>query len=247
MNGGFGTAMAPNHRQFSSDTWELLKAVAEDIKLPLLEISQTAELAQITGQLPAESLLSIQQEARLALGLVDSYMLGLQIVEDQRTLDLEPTALSSVLYDTAHDLTYFAKPHGIRIESQIIGNQSLVMAHQSGLRAALLNIGKVIISAQPSKEGVSELKLVVHQSERGIITGIYRDIVPLPPQALRRACQLYGKARQPLSWLSDGSAAGIFIASNIIKAMSGRLRTSHHGKQAGLAVVLQPSHQLQLV
>ncbi len=232
--------------QASSDSWELLKAVAEDMKLPLLEISHAAELTQMTGTISKDMLQTIEQGAHAALGLLDSYMLGLQLAEEQQTLELEPVALSSVLYDTAHSLERYAKPYGVIIESQV-SSQNLVMAHQVGLRAALLNLGKVILKAQSPERKLPTIKLVVRSTASGISTGIYSDITPLSPVALRQASQLYGRARQPLIWLSDGSAAGIFIASSILKAMSGYLRTSHYRKQAGLAVILPPSHQLQLV
>jgi hypothetical protein len=58
---------------------------------------------------------------------------------------------------------------------------------------------------------------------------------------------LYGRARQPMTQLTPSSGAGIFVADAILHAMKTQLTTSRHHNLRGLAAVLQPNPQLQLV
>lgn len=233
--------------QLSADSLSLLKVVAEDMKLPLVQIARTIELGRLIGNFSPESLSIVEQGAVSALELLDNYMLGLKLAEHQEALKLEPVCMASVLYDTATSLSAFAKQRHVEIELQVDGSYAPVMAHQSGLQAALVSLGRVIIEAQPQNHKLNIVKLSIHRTNQGTAAGIYSDIDPISPSHLRNATQLSGKARQPLNWFSNGSASGIFMAQSILLAMAGRLRTSRYHKQAGLAVVLKPSLQLQLV
>jgi hypothetical protein len=58
---------------------------------------------------------------------------------------------------------------------------------------------------------------------------------------------LYGTARQPLTSLLGSSGAGVFVAEALAQAMTSRLRAGRHGRQAGLAMTLPPSQQLQFI
>jgi hypothetical protein len=53
--------------------------------------------------------------------------------------------------------------------------------------------------------------------------------------------------RQPLTQLSANSAAGIFVAKNIIQAMAGELNSVRHNRQRGLAAIFQSSKQLSFI
>jgi hypothetical protein len=232
-----------------NESLDLLKVVAEELKRPLIEIARSSELAKLTGKSSLEIVTStVETSANTALELIDSYLLGLQLAGQQRILELEPISIGSVLYDTAHDLDRFAKTYNATVQMSFKKSQRSVMAHGSGLHAALVNMGKVIIESQAEQNTTqSIINLGIHNYAGLIVTGIYSDMEPIDPTYLKAACNLYGHSRQPLHQLSSSSAAGIFIANNILQAMSVRLRTARFNKQAGLAVTLQPSNQMHLV
>lgn len=229
-------------------TTDLLLAVAEQLKTPLSVIARQAELEQLTGT--AADMATIRTQTNAALTLVDSYLLGLELLRTQTNLDLEPVSVSSLLTDTAHDLYGYARQYGVDLELHIAGRYEPVMANARGLRAALISLGYVMIETQASQAPDKKrwLTLATYRSAQGIVAGVYGTYEDNPSAAeWRRAIELCGRAGQPFAGLVAGSSAGLFVADTILQAMSTRLRVGKHQKQGGLATTLRPSQQLVLV
>lgn len=235
-----------------SDLANLLSSVAEQLKVPLTIIARQAEAGQLVGTIELSHLnhlLTMRVQADAALTLVDSYLLGLELLREQSSLDLEPVSVSSMLVDTAHTLDRYAKQYDVDLELHIGGKYEPVMAHPRGLRAALLSLGYALIESQAAQDTAKrhQLSLAAHRTQHGIVAGVYGDYEQLSAEEWRRALKLYGRAQQPFMALSAGSSAGLFVANTILEAMSTRLRVGRHQRQSGLAATLQPSQQLQLV
>jgi hypothetical protein len=225
---------------------QLLLDVAEELKLPLLQIARQAELAQLNG---TASFTSIQAAAQTALQLLDNYVLGVRLALEPQHFPLEAVSVSSVLYDASQQLDAFAKSYGVSLELNIAGKYGPVLANRQGLQAALVSVGAALIEAIPALEGSRQLKLqlATHRSRYGIIAGIYADTKQLSNEALQRGRRLQSRSRQPLLNLSQSNGAGIFVADAILHAMDLHLMASRHHRLHGLATVLQSNHQLQLV
>ena len=224
---------------------QLLLSVAEEIKLPLLQIARQAE----QGQLNAETdLVKIQTIADTALCLLDNYILGVRLAMEPESFDFESVSISSVLYDTGQQLTALAKNYGVSLELGVAGKFGPVLAHRAGLQAALVSLGASLIEALPAQEN-SQLKLYLatHRSRYGLVAGLYTDAKQLTYDALRRGRKLQRHSRQPLTGITHTSGAGVFVADTILKAMDLHLMASRHHRLYGLGTVLQPNHQLQLV
>ncbi|HUC89593.1 MAG TPA: hypothetical protein VMR45_02225 [Patescibacteria group bacterium] len=228
----------------------LLASVAEQLKVPLTVIARHAELTQLTGRVDQSDMTNFRVQAESALQLVDSYLLGLQLMRDQAQLELEPVSVSSVLVDTAHSLGRYARQHHVEIELDIAGKYRPVMANAKGLRAALLSLGYGMVEAQAAHQNPSLRKLVLatHRTPGGIIAGIYSTAnYDLNAEQWRKALQLCGSAPQPFGQLGAGSSAGIFVADAIFRSMTTCLRVGRYAHQQGLAATLHPSQQLQFV
>ena len=225
----------------------LLLSVAEQLKLPLLQIARQAELAILTAQ-PAD-VQRIQNTADMALHLLDSYVLGVQLVTDQAKLfETEPVSISSVLYDAGALLQPMAKAYDVHLDLHLDGKYGPVMAHRQGLLSALVSLGYALIEALPSIERPQlRLQLAAHRCRYGVVAGLYCEADELTTDALRQGRQLYGRARQPLTSLSSSSGAGIFVADALLHAMQTQLTVSRHHNLRGLGAVLQPNPQMQLV
>ena len=225
---------------------ELLLGLAEQLKLPLLQIARRAELASFGQEVDINA---IQATADSALRLIDSYLLGVRLAENnQESLALEPVSVSSVLYDTAQQLSSVAKFYGVHLELSIAGKYGPVLANRQGLQAALTSLGMSLIEALPALDGKSlTLELGAHRSRYGIVAGLYSDTQSLTIESLRRGGELLGKSRQPLVGASHSSGAGVFVADAILQAMKLRLQTTRHNRLYGLGAVLQSNNQLQLV
>jgi hypothetical protein len=224
---------------------QLLLGVAEELKLPLLQIARQAEQGQLTGQ---ADLRKIQTTADTALRLIDNYVLGVHLALEPEVLDIESVSVSSVLYDTGEQLTALAKNYGVSLELGIAGRYGPVLAHRAGLEAALVSLGAALIEALPAQENCQlRLHLATHRSRYGIVAGLYTDAKQLTADTLARGRRLQPHSRQPLMDVTHTSGAGIFVADTILKAMNLRLNASRHHGLYGLGTVLQPNHQLQLV
>lgn len=227
----------------------LLLSVAEHLKVPLTTIARQAELGQLTGQVELTDSAAIRTQAVAALTLVDSYLLGLELMSRRASLELEPVSVASTLMDAAHDLEQFARQYRVELEVAIGGKFAPVMSHPNGLRAALLSLGFALVEAQASQDlqGPRRVVLATHRTPLGIVTGVYGRYEALSSERWRAALSLVGKARQPLTNLMPGSGAGLFVADTIMRSMDTRLRVGRYQHQSGLAATLQPSRQLTFV
>ncbi|HSX46353.1 MAG TPA: hypothetical protein VLG27_05150 [Candidatus Saccharimonadia bacterium] len=224
---------------------QLLLGVAEELKLPLLQIARQAEQMQLEGK---ADLSQIQTTADMALNLVDNYALGVRLALEPEQLEPEAVSVSSVLYDTGHQLDALAKSYGVELELNIAGRYGPVVAHRKGLQAALVSLGAALIEALPAQETTQlKLQLATHRCRYGIVAGLYAETPALSNQILQKGRALQKQGRQPLLNVSHTSGAGIFVADSILRAMNLRLRASRHHRLYGLGAVLQPNHQMQLV
>lgn len=236
--------MSEDDANLSQGATQLLRSVAEQLKQPLAVIARQAELGQLTNNPALTDLGAIRTHASAALTLVDSYLLGLQLLHDQESLHLEPVSVSSMLVETAHELDGFAKQFDASLELRIAGKYEPVMAHAKGLKSALLALGFALLEGYPLPGAT--LTLAVHRTPHGIVTGLYGNYERLSSEAWRKAIALQGKAPQPFNALT-GSSAGLFVADTILQAMATKLRVGKHLNQQGLATTLQPSQQLSFV
>jgi hypothetical protein len=224
---------------------ELLLSVAEELKLPLMQIARQAEQAQIAG---TADLASIQASADGALKLLDNYVLGVRLALQPADFDRESVSVSSVLYDAGQQLDNLAKSYGVDLRLGIAGRFTPVTANRKGLQAALVSLGASLIEALPAQESTQlTLTMATHRSRYGIVAGLYADTKQLSKDALNRGRKLQGASRQPLLNISHTSGAGVFVADTILKAMGLHLIASRHHRLYGLGTVLQSNPQLNLV
>jgi len=222
---------------------QLLVSIAEELKLPLMQIARQAEQAAD----PAD-LAGIQTTADSALKLLDNYLLGVRLAAVRTPLDSESVSVASVLYDTGQQLTGLARNYGVDLELNIAGRFGPVRAHRAGLQAALFSLGASLIEALPAQESARlRLELATHRCRYGIVAGLYADTPNLSRNVLSRGRALQKRSRQPLVNLIHTSGAGIFIADAILRAMNLRLSASRHHRLYGLGAVLKPNYQTQLI
>lgn len=236
-----------DERPVSVLSQQLLLSLAEQLKVPFMQIARRAELATLTNEI--ESLGDISSAANGALRLLDNYILGVQLAhQPDYIFDTEPVSVSAVLYDATAELMPMAANYGVKLELDVDGKFTPVMAHRKALQAALVSLGYALIEALPA-HGTPQLRLQfsAHHSRYGVVAGVYCNTNGLSAQTLRQGRMLHGQARQPLTQFSPSSGAGIFVADAILQAMQSPLTTSRHHNLRGLATILQPNPQLQLV
>lgn len=236
-----------NVRQHFADE-RLLQLLAEQIKLPLLQITHQAELAR-SAEHPHEYINTIEDISGSSLKLLDSYLLSLRLARAHASIQLEPVSVAAVLNQTAQALSGLAKQYSCRLELHLSGRYEPIMVHRAGLEAALTSLGYVFIEAQSvlpdNKHAI--VKLAAHRGKTGIVAGMFANIDGLSADMIRRARHLFGQARQPMNHLTASSGAGVFVADSLLSSMSARLRIAHHQKLSGLAATFATSSQLNLI
>lgn len=223
----------------------LLRALAEQLKNPFLQIARRAELSR-SNQSPQSELPQIEDTAQLAVRLIDNYLLA---SESQQTfLPLETVSISAILHEAAEQLMPVARQYNCELELSLSGRYEPVMANANGLRAALVSLGHAFVEAGQSRPRQKHIvQLAAHRGRRGIVAGVFVEGEGLSGSVFNRAKALHGRARQPLISFSASSAAGIFVADSLLTAMNTQLRIASHHRVSGLAATFVPSHQLSLV
>ncbi len=227
---------------------QLFLSLAEQMKLPLLQIVREAELGALLGP-SGEHLSQVRTNADVALKLIDGYLLSMRLAaEENSMIEQESVSVSSVLYDAAEQLHPIAKLYGVELELNLEGKFGPVTANREGLQSALVTLGYALIEALPACNAPQlRLELAAHRCRYGIVAGLYADVDNLTCEALRQGKRLQGSARQPLSGFSHTGGAGVFVADAILRAIGARLKVSHHHRRSGLGAILQPNPQLQLI
>lgn len=222
----------------------LLKALAEQLKLPLLQIARQAELAR--GEADTVSLEQIGYIADTALRLVDGFLLSTDLQGDKQ-LRLEPVSLSSALTDVAHRLEPLAKQNDCDISVSLSGKYAPAMAHRESLDSALMLLGYSLIEGRSGSGKRHEVVLGAHRSSNGLVAGIFDNQPGLSTDILRRGRALHGTARQSMPPAIATNGAGVFVADSLLRAMAAPLHVARHHKLTGLAATFHQSGQLQLV
>lgn len=231
--------------EIHADGEELLVALAEQLKLPLLHISQHLEIVRAGGELRSQHL---EHVADMAMYLIDSYILSRQLSLNQTQLELEPVSVSSVLQTAANRLDRIAKEYACDLSVELSGRYGPVMAHRRGLEVSMVALGYSFIEAQQvTGKQRPKIVLAAHKTRFGITAGIYGDHDELTTDMFRRARLLYGRAKHSLPPLGHSANAGVFVADSLMSLMQSKLYVSRHSKLTGLAAVLAPNPQLALV
>lgn len=222
----------------------LLRAVAEQLKLPLLQIARASELFQTSSG--AKDIQNISYIAETALRLVDGFLLSADR-QAQAIFQLEPVSVASVLNETAHKLAPLAKQNDCDLELSLSGKYGPVMAHRESLESALLLLGYGMIETRALENNRHVVVLAAHKNARGLVAGVFDNQPGLSADTLRRGKALFGDVKQSIPAVSGSSGASIFVADALFKTMESSLRVARHNKFTGLAATLHPSAQLSLV
>lgn len=229
---------------------DLFMNLAEQVKLPFVQIAHAAELLQRAQLQHGDEKWrqTIGVSAAAALRLIDSYLLHIDL---QRVgqLELEPVSMSSVLYDAAAELQPFAAEHNCELELVIAGKYAPVMAHRRAVSAALMSMGQSFIEATSDQEHTNRPRVVlaVRRTAAGVSTGVFAPNQSLSAQMLRTARRFGGGMRQPLAGFESGAATGVFIADALLTQMETTMKVGRYKGLQGLSATFMPSRQLALV
>lgn len=238
--------MNKNHNNYSNYSQESILNLVEQLKLPFLQISRTAELFETKKDFSL--IKQIQTNAEFSLKLIDNYALSLRLSADKNLVSQESFLVSSILYNSAQLLKEYADLYSIRLELDLRSRSLPVVGNRFVLESAMLSLGMSLIEAASSLNSeTSSLLLSTHNSRFGVVAGIYSSKLNITSQLLKEGLVLKNKAWQPFQSLLSSSGSGIFIADALLKAINLNLLVSKHRHKVGLGVILKTNQQLELV
>lgn len=235
--------MRSNHEQAHDHqrNQQMLSAVAQHMKLPLLYMRQHAELVRSGAEFSPDI---IETAADSGMLLIENYLHWQRVAEQGESLDMHQSSLSSLLYDVAHSLERIAKSYNAQVQLDISGKYGPVMTHQRTLEAALVSLGLSYIEAAQDD---SPVVLGVHRSRWGIVAGVYSHSNNVSAEMFKCGQRLVGRSLQPMPIVSHSSMSGFLIAAGLLDVLSTRLRVAKHRGMQGLATTLTPNPQLALL
>lgn len=216
-----------------------LRALAHDLKNPLIKIAREAELSE------SADLRDIQRTAEQSLMLIDSYLLSARTEYGQLLLDLEPTTLGAVIHDASGVFNSHPvyKSIGISIEDR---TSEPVMTHRQALACIIQSFGHTLLGGK-SDWSNSEVVLRGYRSRAGKLgIGIFTS-EKISQSDIEAAFYLQGRAHMPLSRFSSQASASLAIADGLCRAIGGEMQVKRMGRLSGLATELPRSEQLAFV
>jgi hypothetical protein len=219
------------------DTEILMLALADQLKLPLLQIAHLAETEPVAAS-------DISTISRFALNLVDAYALA----SSQTQLELEPLTTASVLYDVAQTIDPLARRLNYQVSIDLKGNNKPVMGHRQTLKDMLFLLSASMMQAgsQDDSKG-SKLVLGTHRSVTGTVVGAFCDNAELSQSALVMVRQLRGRASQSAPALGASGGSALAVADKLSQRLQAPLKFYRHNALTGIGSLLSTSSQLQLI
>jgi K+-sensing histidine kinase KdpD len=217
-----------------------LRALAHELKHPLVNIARRAELAD------AEAVLAIRRTAEQALMLIDCYLLTAQTNHGQLALELSPATVGSILYDASVQM----RPHLDNHNASILLDDRThepVMTHRPALLSIINVFGNTLMDAREN-DGHQDIVLRGYRTRSGNLgIGVFSEDAQLSQGQLRRALDLQGRAHMPLASASASAHVSLAIADSLCRAIGGAMQVKRMGRFSGLATELPRSEQMAFV
>ncbi len=226
----------------------LLKSVAEELRLPLVQISRLSETSLARGGQLLEDMKLIESSADLALQLLESYILGLEFSNKQKQIDLSPITMGAVLNDVAHQIHKVANQNNCDIEVAIKTSHP-IMGNYEAIKLAYINIANSLITSHDANDSKKRRSITFSVFGNGPrnIAGVYTQDLNISRLSWERSLAIFEKTRQKMPDFTSTNGSGFYVAHTILEAMSLTLVPSKHNGLKGLAAGFPLSHQLQLV
>lgn len=227
----------------------LFVGLSEQLSQIFLKITRLSEAIPFQDEATARQQWSIIRDlSESAMQLTEAYSLNARLQKQTASIELEPLTVSSVLYDVAQELVPLARRYGVGIRLDDLPRLQPVIADRYILHAALVSLGQVFIAAQSEREKTDHpLTFAAHRGRYGTVSGLYVEQGSLTTDIFRRAERTQDTARQPLTRFVSGSAAGVFVANELLSSLDTKLHVARFRGMSGLAVTLPGCSQLQLV
>lgn len=220
---------------------QTLRALAYELKHPLVLIARQAELAATPNDIA-----QIQRTAEQSLRLIDSFLLSAQTEYGQQQLAMEPTTIGSILYDASSELRseLLRNSYELTIDDRV---HDPVMTHRPALTSLVALFANTVMSFSDDSPAKKQLVLRGFKTKHGTLgIGVFSEHA-MNENDIKQALELAGEAHMPLARLSHASHVSLAIADSLCSAIGGVMSVKRMGKLTGLVTELPRSEQLAFV
>lgn len=237
--------------KLDSDLAPLL-AAAHELKTPLAVINYLSSMLR-TSDSKMTSAERDQYLERIALStarmsrLVEGFTLGYRLQNSNQAnfFELEPVNIATTAEDIIHQLSPLAKQLDQSIKLHVSSRSTLAVANQQLLGSVLTNLCDNALKHSPKGSNVA---VTLTQSGNWVRSSVSDNGAEVSRHDLLRLRGSLGKELQPLAGRSHSSGLGLYIVSQLARAMGGSLGSiCHHKRGATFFVDLQRSYQTSLI
>lgn len=235
-----------NSIEYSVTGLDLLRTVGNELKLPLMHISNSASLLK-DGDFSEDARLAqyaqLEMSSRRMIQIIDSVLFAGQVETHQTSLNLEPTNVASVVHTVMNDCRELAIKYDKQMTMRITQELSPAAVDPTALRYSLFGLIDMLIR---SSESTEILLLIHHQADSVMIT--LKDNGPaISLKQIQSAFKRLGKATRPVKQLPNTTGMAFYVAFSLSRAMGGDLAINQSGEERRLSLKLPLSQQLELM
>lgn len=214
------------------DAGNLLYMLGEEVKQPLIAISQLSELKD-KGEL-------INVQAKKALRTIDNILLFNRINSGQTALSLEPVHVGSTIADVAYDMEPLMRQAGCQTEIRIQKSLSPIDVDRQVFRGAVQGLWQALLSTMPSN---SNVRCTAQKTSDGVRLSLTSRDAVVENLSLKNANY---NSLQPITAIA-GPASDLLAARGMFSVLGGELTKTEGTRLSGFGVTLKTSQQLQML
>lgn len=239
--------MGKNNKHIvTTSNTDLLRVVANELKLPLTNIQSTASML-VNGQFATEEI--SEQNARLlinslqAVDMIDGILLAGRVQTNQTSLDLTAINISSVARQTLEDLEGLAARYDRTLRLQVSDNLALASANHEALKTSI----GVMLSSLIRSSKSEVIEVLVHNRLSKVMITLRDEGEVISNQTVKMVLDRLGRSAQPAKSLPSSSGLGVYISTILMQAMDGKFDAYTVGTKRSITFSLQKTEQLTLL
>lgn len=217
---------------FSDRSKELLLLLGEELKQPLVAISQLSEMQGSQQETNAY--------ARQALQTIDNMLLYQRFSSGQLALQLEPVHVGATMQEVAQKMAPLAKAMGCQISIEVAHGLHPVDVDRRLLRSALLSLWQAFLATIPAD---TEVICRAKKTTKGVYLSLQSSGADLTNIRLK---QPNFDSTQPLQGVA-GASADLLAAQAMFSLLGSDVSKKATKTTTGFGLTLVPSRQLQMV
>jgi K+-sensing histidine kinase KdpD len=237
---------ANNSKIVTKSNTDLLRVVANELKLPLTNIQATASMLsrnQFDESEVAEQNLRMLINSVQALDMIDGILLAGRVQTEQTSLDLTAINASSVARAVILELDGLAARYDRTIRLQVSDNLSLASADSGALRTSLAAMLASLIRSSTSEV----IEVLVHNRMNWVMITLRDEGQAITNQTVKSILNNLGRSVQPAKALPATSGLGVYISSVLLEAMNGKFDAYTSENKRAITYSLQKTEQLSLL